>query len=130
MLDKIQEILTTNQLQKLNNFQQDPKVVAVNELAQIWGVGNTKANELMKKGFMSVQDLRHRLDSSSSSSSSSSQSSSSSSSNNYRNNGLTGILTRQQQIGLQFYEDFLTRIPRSEVRKDSSIVKISREYGE
>ena len=54
--------MSTGSLLKLEHFQQDPKVAAVTELTQVWGIGTKKAEELIKMGYMSIADLRARED--------------------------------------------------------------------
>lgn len=120
MLDKIQEVLETGALQKLDNFQTDPKVTALLELTLIWGVGSTKAEELFKKGFRSIADLRnfHGLNGfTSGNDRDKSIENMDATANNVEEDAspLVGILNRQQRIGLKYYEELLTRIPRTEV---------------
>jgi len=59
----------------------------VNIFAEIYGVGPKKAKELLDKGIKSISELREKQ----------------------------GELNDIQRIGLKYYEDILTRIPRSEI---------------
>lgn len=59
----------------------------VNIFAEIYGVGPKKAKELVDKGIMSISQLREKQ----------------------------GELNDIQRVGLKYYEDILTRIPRSEI---------------
>jgi NAD-dependent DNA ligase/DNA polymerase/3'-5' exonuclease PolX len=59
----------------------------VNIFAEIYGVGPKKAKELVDKGIRSIADLREKQ----------------------------GELNDIQRVGLKYYEDILTRIPRSEI---------------
>lgn len=93
--EKIQEILSTGKLKKLKYFQDDPKIQAMVELSNIWGVGEKTALRLMKQGYKSIKDLRER--------------------------GLS-VLTFQQKIGLKYYEEFMKKIPRAEIEEILSIV--------
>lgn len=93
--EKIQEIMETGTLKKLNNFKNDPKIKTLTELSGIWGVGEKTASELMKKGYYSVKDLRER--------------------------GIQS-LTIQQRIGLRYYEEFKLKIPRFEVEEIRDVV--------
>mmetsp|Transcript_12990 Transcript_12990/g.17611 ORF Transcript_12990/g.17611 Transcript_12990/m.17611 type:complete len:267 (+) Transcript_12990:1-801(+) len=54
---------------------------------KIWGAGPTAASKFYNLGCRTLDDLRNRPD----------------------------ILTAQQVIGLKYYDDFLTRIPREEI---------------
>ena len=58
--DKISEILTTGNLQKLEGFKKDPKLKALIDLGRIWGVGPKGAQDLYKLGLRCVGDVRER----------------------------------------------------------------------
>lgn len=94
--EKIEEILQTGSLKKLSYFKNDPKIAAITELAKIWGVGEKTAVKFIKQGYKSVADLRQR--------------------------GLQ-ILNAQQVIGLKHYEEFMIKIPRSEIEEILSFVQ-------
>lgn len=96
---KINEILTTGALKKLQYFQDDPKITSLINLAKIWGVGEKTAAHFIKQGFHSIVDLRTPR-------------------------GLN-LLTFQQQIGLKYYEEFQSKIPRREVERIGEIVKVA-----
>lgn len=95
--EKIEEILQTGSLKKLSYFKNDPKIAAITELAKIWGVGEKTAVKFIKQGFKSVADLRQRG---------------------------SHILNAQQLIGLKHYEEFMIKIPRSEVEEILSFVQV------
>ena len=61
----------------------------------IHGVGPKKADELMKAGFKTIQDIR---------------------------DGDAG-LNDKQLLGLQYYEDFIQKIPREEIVKHEEFLK-------
>ena len=61
---------------------------AINVFINIYGVGEKKAEDLVEKGFVSLQDLEEKK---------------------------TEVLNDKQQIGLKYYNDILQRIPRSEI---------------
>lgn len=109
LLDKVVEILETGRLEKLEAKRSNPRLQALVALSRIWGVGPATAASLYKyaalldwifvdlsrpvtlificlsAGYKSLGDLRAR--------------------------GQT-FLSEQQQIGLKYYQDFLTKIPR------------------
>ncbi|KAL3673387.1 hypothetical protein V7S43_001100 [Phytophthora oleae] len=89
--DKVIEILETGRLAKLDAKKTNPRLRALVEIAQIWGVGPVTAAKLYGQGFKSVAELR--------------------------NPEAVAALTTQQQIGVKHYEDFLTKIPRAEVHQ-------------
>lgn len=63
--------------------------------AGVWGAGAETTKQWFAQGFRTLEDLRTRA-----------------------------RLTRTQQIGLKYYDDFNTRIPREEVTRIETIVKI------
>lgn len=67
-----------------------------NILSDIYGVGPKKAKELVQKGVTSIAELRKRQDE---------------------------LLNKVQKVGLQYYEDILERIPRSEIDKYNDVFK-------
>lgn len=62
--------------------------------AGVWGAGVETSKQWFAQGFRTLDDLRQRA-----------------------------RLTRTQQIGLKYYDDFNTRIPRDEVTRIETIVK-------
>jgi len=65
--------------------------------AGVWGAGTETTKQWFAQGFRTLDDLRKRA-----------------------------RLTRTQQIGLKYYEDFNTRIPREEVTRLERIVNKKR----
>jgi len=63
--------------------------------AGVWGAGTETTKQWFAQGFRTLDDLR-----------------------------LRARLTRTQQIGLEYYDDFNTRIPRDEVTRIETIVNI------
>ncbi|CAL9172022.1 unnamed protein product [Musa hybrid cultivar] len=85
--DHIHEIVTTGKLSKLEHFENDDKVRTVNLFGEIWGVGPATALKLYEKGHRNLDDLKH-----------------------------DDSLTAAQKIGLKYFDDIKTRIPRHEVK--------------
>lgn len=90
---KLEEIFATGVLQEAEVAKQNPTLQLSEALMNVYGIGVVKANELIKEGITSIQNLRERLKQDPS------------------------LLNTNQTIGLQFYEDFLERIPRAEMKK-------------
>lgn len=65
----------------------------LNRLAEVYGIGPKKAKELVDAGITSIADLRENQH----------------------------LLNNVQKVGLQYYEDILKRIPRSEIDAYNSI---------
>ena len=70
--------------------------------AGVWGAGAETTKQWFAQGFRTLDDLRTRA-----------------------------RLTRTQEIGLKYYDEFNTRIPRDEVTRIETIVKrdTSRRVG-
>ena len=99
---KIEEILSTGILKEAEVAKQDPTIQVTEALLHIYGVGVVKANDLVKKeGITSIANLRERI----------------------KQN--PDLLNTNQTIGLQFYEDFLERIPRAEMKKHETKLLIT-----
>ena len=85
---KIKEILETKQLEKAVEIRLDPKLEIKKTLMGIYGVGPVKATELIEKdGITSLDQLRKN----------------------------TSLLHDVQKIGLEYYDDINTRIPKKEM---------------
>lgn len=72
----------------------DPKQEALNLFAGVWGAGPTTAEAWISQGLKTLEDLKNH-----------------------------GKLTRQQEIGLKYYDEFLERMPREEASKIEEVVK-------
>ena len=96
ILLKIEEILETGRLDKLEGIQSNPHANLMTMFGSVWGIGPSKAEELIRKGFLSIEDLRNR--------------------------GMSE-LSAQQKIGLRYHEDLKLRIPREEVSRIEDVVR-------
>jgi DNA polymerase IV len=83
---KIEEIATTNKLQRLDYAQEEPLDHVLQTFLNIYGVGLGRANKWIAQGFRTLDDLRQRAN-----------------------------LTPNQRIGIDHYDDLNSRIPRAEV---------------
>ncbi|GAB2220521.1 hypothetical protein Droror1_Dr00008181 [Drosera rotundifolia] len=84
--DHIQEIVTTGKLSKLEHFEKDEKVHAISEFGEVWGIGPATALKMYEKGHRILKDLENEES-----------------------------LTKSQRLGLKYFDDIKTRIPRHEV---------------
>jgi len=97
---KIDEILSTGKLGKLETLNADPKNKALHLIQQISGFGPVAAQRLVEEhGVTSLEDLEK----------------------------LKQTFTHHQRIGLKYFHDFNQRIPRSEMIKLGSIVEKTLE---
>ena len=72
----------------------DPKQEAINLFVGVWGAGPTTAEAWVSQGLKTLEDLKNH-----------------------------GKLTRQQEIGLKYYDEFLERMPREEAGQIEEVVK-------
>jgi DNA polymerase beta len=87
---KIDEILESGHLKKLETELEDERTKAINEVAQVSGIGPAAAKKLVDEdGIKSLEDLKNNIEK----------------------------LNNHQQIGLKYFDDFNQRIPRAEVKK-------------
>lgn len=91
---KIEEIVWTNKLQRLENTKLEPDSHAFQTFVNVYGIGFQQASKFVQAGFKTLDDLLANAN-----------------------------LTDNQRIGIAHYEDFLTRISRAEVEKLGAIVE-------
>ena len=83
---KIEEFIKTGEIQQVKAITEDSKVI--DDLSNIYGIGPSKANELVNENKVSsIDDLKIKLEKDET------------------------ILNNVQKIGLKYYEDLLKRIP-------------------
>lgn len=92
--DHIQEIVNTGKLSKLEHFEKDEKVRSISLFGEVWGIGPTTASKLYEKGHRTLDDLQNEES-----------------------------LTNSQRLGLKYFDDIKTRIPRHEVQEMESLIK-------
>lgn len=91
---KIEEIVQTDRLSRLENAELDPNDRTLQMFMKIYGVGFAQATSWIKQGHRTLEDLVENAH-----------------------------LTRNQLIGIEHYHDFLVRIPRDEVEHHGSVVR-------
>ncbi|KAF7558963.1 hypothetical protein G7046_g5197 [Stylonectria norvegica] len=90
-----QQWSTSGFLKEAHDADTDDVVSVLNLFYDIWGVGDTTAREFYRKGYRDLDDLvEHGWES----------------------------LSRVQQIGVKYYDEFLLKIPRPEVESIGAIV--------
>lgn len=90
---KIKEILETGELKVAERAKEIYQIDALDDLQKIYGIGPSKANQLIASGINTISKLREELKKDSK------------------------ILNDKQRIGLKYYEDLLERIPRNEMEQ-------------
>ncbi|KAF4455025.1 DNA polymerase IV [Fusarium austroafricanum] len=94
LAQKIEEIVTTDRLQRLEYAQKEPMDEALQLFLGIYGVGNGQAQQWLAQGFRTLDDLK-----------------------------ASAKLSPNQLIGIEHYGDLNTRIPRREVEALGAVVK-------
>lgn len=96
--DKIKEILETGQLKAAESVKEKYDLPTLDAFQKIYGVGPTKAMELVNDGYKSIAELRVATKKD------------------------KKLLNEKQLIGLKYYEDLLERIPREEMQEHEDIL--------
>ncbi|KND89515.1 DNA polymerase lambda [Tolypocladium ophioglossoides CBS 100239] len=91
---KIEEIVTTNKLQRLEYAEDEPADAILQLFLQIYGVGNKQAEQWIARGYRTLDDLAQKAK-----------------------------LTPSQTVGIEHYDDLNTRIPRREVEALGAVVR-------
>ena len=94
LADKIEEIVLTNRLRHLENTNNSPEDLIIQEFLGIYGAGLSQASKWAAQGYRSLTDLLERAS-----------------------------LSKQQRIGVERYNDFAQRITRKEVEDHGAIVR-------
>ncbi|KAF5595843.1 DNA polymerase IV [Fusarium subglutinans] len=94
LAQKIEEIVTTDRLQRLEYAQKEPMDEALQLFLGIYGVGNSQAQQWLAQGFRTLDDLK-----------------------------TSAKPSPNQLIGIEHYDDLNTRIPRREIEALGAIVK-------
>jgi DNA polymerase lambda len=98
MLRKIEEILETGTLYRVEAMKQQHYLNSIKQFKEIWGVGSIIADKLFRQGYRTIQDIRENIPS---------------------------FFNQNQRIGLQYYDEFLQKIPREEVKEISNRVELT-----
>lgn len=94
LADKIEEIVVTNRLRRLDNTSDTAEDRLLQKFLGVYGAGLSVASKWIAQGYKSLGDLRR-----------------------------DAVLTRAQRVGLVRYFDFSQRIPRNEVQEHGSFVR-------
>ncbi|KAJ5160352.1 uncharacterized protein N7482_007356 [Penicillium canariense] len=94
LADKIEEIVLTDHLRRLDHTNETEADRIIQEFLGIYGCGLSQASKWVAQGYRSLSDLRDKAP-----------------------------LTKNQRIGLERYHDFAQRIPRKEVEAHGEIVR-------
>lgn len=92
--EKIEEIVTTNKLQRLEYAQDEPMDGALQIFLQIYGVGIKQAQQWIAQGYRTLDDVKTKAK-----------------------------LNSSQRVGIEHFDDLNTRIPRREVAALGAVVR-------
>lgn len=95
LADKIEEIVWTDKLRRLDNANLEPNDEALQLFLNIYGVGLAQASAWVDQGLRKLDDLLTQ----------------------------DAKLTKNQEIGVKYYKDFLARVPRHEVEMHGRVVR-------
>jgi DNA polymerase IV len=91
---KIEEIVFTNRLRRLDNALAEPQDQTLQTFMKIYGAGFAHASQWVRQGYTTLDELLEKAN-----------------------------LTENQKIGIAHFEDFQERIPRAEVARHGDIVR-------
>lgn len=94
LAQKIEEIVTTDKLKRLEYAEEEPTDSALQTFLKIYGVGNKVAQQWIAQGWRTLDDIKQHVK-----------------------------LTSSQMVGVEHYNDLNTRIPRKEVTALGEVVK-------
>lgn len=94
LAEKIEEIVLTDGLRKLDSARADPLDSVLRLFLGVYGAGLVQANKWIQAGHRTLEDL-----------------------------GTKARLSENHKIGIEHYEDFNSRIPRAEVEAHGALVK-------
>jgi DNA polymerase IV len=94
LAEKIEEIVTTSRLRRLDSTREDPTDQVLRLYLGVYGAGLVQARTWIQQGYTTLEDLVQKAK-----------------------------LTESQKIGVARYEDFATRIPRAEVKAHGDFVR-------
>lgn len=96
MASKVWEILETGSLRKVSEVCKEDKTKALELFTNIWGVGPSTADGWYQQGCRTLDDVMEKVS-----------------------------LSKQQQIGLKYFDDFSQHIPRNEVEEVAQLVSVA-----
>ena len=111
-IDKISQIMETGEIKEASiSIKEQEKMNAVKEFTSVYAIGPAKAKDLyLTYKIKNVSELRQLIKKTNNTIPNNLQKPSTT-----KSKKVTTILNKKQLIGLQYYEDLLTRIPRKEI---------------
>ena len=112
-ITRIEEIINTGKLDEIQKYKdtissdQEEITNQIKKLETISGIGNVKANKLLKNGITFDILMKERINCNV---------------NNFKTNEYLKNITKHQFICLKYYEDILERIPRKEIEVFNDIL--------
>jgi DNA polymerase beta len=108
-IERIKEIIETKKLSELKDFKENKNDSIVDELETIVGIGHTTALDFVKKGIISIKDLKQKI----------------------KEKKIK--VNDKILLGIKYHNKFFGNIPRNEITKIKKILtdtfkKINKEY--
>lgn len=94
LAQKIEEIVLTHRLRRLDSANMSPEDELLQKFLKIYGVGLSQASKWISAGYKTLEDLKTKAN-----------------------------LSENQRLGIEHYNDFNTRIPRTEVTAMRNIIQ-------
>jgi DNA polymerase/3'-5' exonuclease PolX len=97
--EKIDELLRTGQIARVKNLEKQGFIKSLEEFENIYGVGTTKAEQFYKRGMRNIQDVKRYAEQH------------------------PDFFSREQLIGIKYYDDLMQTIPSGEIEMIGSYVQ-------
>jgi DNA polymerase/3'-5' exonuclease PolX len=98
-IKRIDEILRTGKLSQLKNMEKQKFIRCMEQFEKVHGIGIKKASQIYKKGITSMSELQQFAEQN------------------------PGFFSREQLLGIQYYNDLIQPVPRAEIEKIAEKVK-------
>lgn len=98
-IKRIDEILKTGKLSQLKNMEKQKFIQCMEEFEKVHGIGIKKASQIYKKGITSISELQQFAEQN------------------------PGFFSREQLLGIQYYNDLIHPVPRAEIEQIAEKVR-------
>lgn len=105
-LEKIDEIIKTDELQIIKDIKKNKEIKDILELTKVLGIGPSVARKLVDHKIRNIKELKKLAE-------------------DYEQTGIKKVINfnEMQLIGIKYYKDLLEKIPRNEITKTINYLK-------